>query len=376
MHDDPSLKLDIAKLMSWVACETPTRDGPAVNRLVDSIEQEANEIGASIRRWQGGPERGDVLLLSPRGHDPSSSILLHGHVDTVHPHGSLSGSLTPRVENGRLYGPGVYDMKAGVLMAFQEFKRSLARPDQYPRPLSLMIVPDEEHGSVFSRAITEEIAPTYRAAFVFEPGGENCGVISARKGYGEYLLTTHGKSAHAGMRPHDGQSAVVELCRHIIALEGLTDDALGVSCNVGLVSGGTFTNVIPERAVARIDLRFQDRQGWELVKARVEGLTAINPAIRLELDFVLHQPPLTTQSTASMLDAVRSAGRQLAMDIDAESNGGSSDANMIADVGVPVLDGMGPAGGGAHTPFEYIDIESYEKKATLVRTLLTGNFIG
>lgn len=375
MHEHPSLDLDIAKLVSWVEFETPTRDGPAVNRLVDHIEREAIGFGATARRWQGGADFGDVLLLTPPGRDTASSVLLHGHVDTVHAHGSLSGTLKPRVEDGRLYGPGVYDMKAGVLMAFQEFKRSIERPDDYAWPLSLMIVPDEEHGSVFSRAITEEIAPSYKAALVFEPGSENCGVISARKGYGEYLLTAHGKAAHAGMRPHNGQSAVLELCRQIIALEILTDDARGVSCNVGLVSGGTFTNVIPDRAVARIDLRFWDNEGWNHVRERVEALASVNPAIRLELEFVLHQPPLTKQATASMLKAVRNAGRTLGLDIEGESNGGSSDANMIADVGVPVLDGLGPQGGGAHTPFEYIDIGNYRQKAALVRTLLTGDFI-
>ena len=375
MHDDTSPTLDVAKIFSWVECETPTMDGPAVNRLVDIIEREAREIGAGIKRWQGGPDCGDVLLLAPLNHEPSMSVLLHGHVDTVHPHGSLLGTLRPRVENGRIYGPGIYDMKAGVLMAFQEFTRSLLYPDQYPRPLSLMIVPDEEHGSLFSRAITQEVARAYKAAFVFEPGGENCGVVCGRKGYGEYLLSTHGKAAHAGMRPHDGQSAIVEMCRHILALEELTDDTLGVSCNVGLVSGGSFTNIIPERASARIDLRFRDKEGWEHLKTRVEGLVAINPAIRLELDFVLDMPPLTELSTASMLDAVRSAGRQLGLDVNAESNGGASDANIIAEVGVPVLDGMGPEGDGAHTPFEYIDIESYNMKALLVRTLLTGDFV-
>lgn len=375
MQDDSTAKLDIAKLVSWIECETPTTDGPALNRLVDIIEREGREAGAATRRWQGGLDSGDVLLLTTPDHDNQQSILLHGHVDTVHPHGSLTGSLMPRVEKGRLYGPGVYDMKAGVLMAFEEFKRSLRHPSEYPRPLSFMIVPDEEHGSVFSRAITQDVARMHKAAFVFEPGGEDCGVISARKGYGEYVLTTHGIAAHAGMRPHGGQSAVAEMCRQILILEALTDDIVGVSCNVGLVSGGTFTNTVPERASARIDLRFRDRDGWEHLKTRVESLVAVNPAVRLELDFVLQMPPLTTASTASMLAAVRDAGHRLGLQICGESIGGASDANIIAEAGVPVLDGMGPAGGGAHTPFEYVDIDSYREKARLVRSLLTGNFI-
>ncbi|URK89426.1 M20/M25/M40 family metallo-hydrolase (plasmid) [Rhizobium sp. RCAM05350] len=281
----------------------------------------------------------------------------------------------PRVENGRLYGPGVYDMKGGVLMAFQEFKRGLAKPRDYPRALSLMIVPDEELGSLFSRAITEEIALAYKAALVFEPGAKNCGVISAHKGYGEYVVSTKGKSAHAGAWPHAGQSAVVELCRQILILEEITNDVIGVSSNVGLMSGGTFTNVIPEHAIARVDLRFADNEGWEHVKACVEGLAAVNPAVELKIELTVHQPPLTEQSTALMLSAVQQAGRQAGLKVHAESTGGSSDANMIAGVGVPVIDGMGPEGSGAHTPFEYIDIESYAIKANLLRTLLTGNFI-
>jgi glutamate carboxypeptidase len=370
MKLDPQLKLNATKLISWLEFETPTRDGRAINNLVDEIEKEAKHAGATAKRWDGGRNCGDVLLLTSPGRTGASSILLHGHVDTVHAVGSLTGTLKPRIEDGRLYGPGVYDMKAGVLMAFQEFKRSLANPSDYPHPLSLMIVPDEEHGSVFSRSITEEIAPNCKAALVFEPGP----VTTERMGYGEYVITAHGRSAHAGVRPNDGQSAILELCHQIIALESVTDDDLGISCNVGLISGGTFSNVIPELATARVDLRFKDDHGWGLLKAHVESLVANNTDIKLQIDFILHQPPLTLQSTAPVLRAVQQAGRQIGLEIGGKACGGSSDANIMAGVGVPVVDGMGPEGNGAHTPFEYIDIESYQKKAALLRSLLTGDF--
>jgi glutamate carboxypeptidase len=375
MQNDPSLALDIPKLLSWVEIETPTRDGAAVNVLLDVIEREACSAGAKSKRWQGTTESGDCILLTTPGRELEQRILLHGHIDTVHQKGSLTGLLTPREEDGRLHGPGVFDMKGGMLIAFKEFVRSIAKPEEYPRPLSLMIVGDEEHGSVFSRAITEEVSQLHKAALVFEPGEKGGGVVSERKGYGEYVVCAHGVSAHAGMRPHGGQSAIVELCRQAIEFEGMTDDDLGVSCNVGTLAGGTFVNVVPERASARLDIRFKTLSDWERIKSGMEALVPHNPAVKLDVDVTIEQPPMSAVLTETMLCAVKLAGKEIGIEIHGVSNGGTSDANMIAGVGIPVIDGLGPEGAGAHTPYEYIDVASYHTKASLVRTLLTGSFI-
>jgi glutamate carboxypeptidase len=296
--------------------------------------------------------------------------LLHGHVDTVHPIGTASSHLVPRIEGHKLYGPGVLDMKAGVLMAYKELMHFVTHPELYSLPLTLMIVPDEEHGSLFSRPFTEKFALENYCALVFEPGHPECGIIESRKGYSEFRVSTSGRAARAGLRPHDGQSAIIELCNQVLVLEALTDDQNGIACNVGKISGGTFVNVVPDHASARVEIRFDRDHQWPGLYQTLQNLRSHNPKIKIQTELIVHQPAMPRELTLKMVQHIVNAGRSIGLKPYGVPTGGSSDANLIAGVGCPAIDGMGPEGYGSHAHDEHILVSSYNTKANLLRTFL------
>ena len=246
----------LAGIRRWVEIETPSHDGAAVNRLVDVVESHLARIGARTTRTPGRDGYGDILeAQAPWNRDEELGILILGHLDTVHAIGSLATTHVFRREGDRVFGPGIYDMKAGSYLAYYALQHFVRRGRTTPLPVRILYVPEEEVGSPTSRAAIEAAALKSKYVLVMEPARDGGRCVTARKGWGRFDMTITGRASHAGLRPQDGRSAVRELARQILDLEAMTDIDAGITVVVGMVQGGSAPNVVPAEARATIDLR-------------------------------------------------------------------------------------------------------------------------
>jgi len=293
-------------------------------------------------------------------------LLLSGHTDTVWPEGTLA-EMPFRVEGSTAYGPGAYDMKACLVVMLEAIR--LAGDGR--RALRVFLTADEEMGSRTGRPLLEQAAEGVAAAFVVEPPGPSGNLKTARKGLGRFTLTITGRPSHAGTSRAEGVSAIEELAHQILALHGLIDDERGVSVNVGVVSGGTSENVVAAEAVARIDVRVPTMADRERLERTLAELQPINPEARLELGGGWTRPPLErSEGAAKLFERAREYGRELGLELDEESSSGGSDGNLIGALGVPVLDGLGAEGAGAHSTDEHVELESIPVRAQLLSQML------
>ena len=246
----------LAGIRRWVEIETPSHDDAAVNRLVDVVESDLTRIGARTMRTPGRDGYGDVLEAhAPWNRNKEPGILILGHLDTVHPIGSLATTHAFRREGDQVFGPGIYDMKAGSYMAYYALQHFVRRGRTTPLPVRLLYVPEEEVGSPTSRAAIEAAALNSKYVLVMEPARDGGKCVTARKGWGRFDMTVTGRASHAGLRPQDGRSALRDLARQILDLEAMTDYDAGITVVVGTVQGGSAPNVVPAEARATIDLR-------------------------------------------------------------------------------------------------------------------------
>lgn len=352
----------------WVEVETPSHDGVAVNKLNDIVEAEFVALGAKVERVPGRDGFGDVLIArSPWGGD-GPGILVLSHLDTVHPHGSLNTpELKWRREGDSVYGPGIYDMKAGAYMAFYAYRHLLRLNEQTPLPITFCFVPEEEVGSPTSRATIERLARNAKHVLVTEPARDGGRIVTSRKGVGRFVIKTRGRPAHAGVRHQDGRSAIREMAHQILAVEAMTDYERGITTNVGLISGGTGVNVVPQECVAEVDLRVPTPEIAEEMTARLLGLTARDPDVTVKVEGGMNRPPYTKDAGIS---ALFEHAKELAAEIgfkleDVPLTGGGSDGNFTAALGIPTLDGLGADGKGAHTDYEQIYFSSLEPRTKL-----------
>src|ERR1043166_2574138 len=246
----------IEGIRRWVETESPTRNKAAVNRVLDLIAADLAGVPVKIERLTGRDGYADMLKLRA-GEGDAPGILVLSHIDTVHPIGTLAGALPFRRDGDRLYGPGLYDMKGGAYLAFDAL-RAVARAGSARLPIVHLFTPDEEVGSPISREVIEAEARRARYVLVTEPARDGGKIVTSRKGVGRFEVRTIGVPAHSGSRHQDGRSAIKEMARQILAIEAMTDYARGVTTTVGLVSGGTAPNVIPQHCFASIDLRVRD----------------------------------------------------------------------------------------------------------------------
>jgi glutamate carboxypeptidase len=278
-----------------------------------------------------------------------------------------------RREGGRLFGPGVYDMKAGVVLlgaALEAMATAGVRPK---RPLVALFTSDEEIGSPSSRALIEKVAAGCAHVFVLEPPLADGGLKTARKGVGRFTLAVEGKAAHAGVAPEEGASAVVELAHQIVRVQALNDPAVGTTLNVGLIEGGTTPNVIPARASAEIDVRAVTRAGADAVEQALAMLSPATPGTRVTVSGGFNRPPMErSPAVAALFERAREVGRGLGLELTEGATGGGSDGNFTAAIGVPTLDGLGVEGGGAHADDEHIRIDSVAPRAALLAALILG----
>jgi glutamate carboxypeptidase len=256
----------VAAISRWVEIESPTHDAAAVNRMMDAVAREAREAALSVERVPGRDGLGDSLVVRAGKGGPGNGILVMSHLDTVHPVGTLAQHLPVRRDGDRLYGPGIYDMKGGAYLAFAAF-RAVAAAGSARGPMTFLFTPDEEIGSPTTRGLIEDLARGATHVLVTEPAREGGKCVTGRKGVGRFDVAIEGRPAHSGAKHKDGRSAIREAAHQILAVEAMADYARGVTTTVGLMSGGTAANVIPQHARFSVDLRVATAAG----RSRVRG---------------------------------------------------------------------------------------------------------
>jgi len=327
-------------------------------------------IGGRIR-FHRTANFGDHLQVDFESSRRKEPVLLLGHYDTVYPLGTLP-QMPCRLEKGRLYGPGVYDMKAGIALMMTAIETFRASHGEFPRPVTVLLVSDEEVGSESSRVITEILAKKSAAVFVCEPSyGPKGAVKTARKGIGEYQLKVTGKAAHAGLDFEKGESAIVELAIQIGKISKLVNLKKGLTLNVGTIQGGTRVNVVPAEASANIDVRIKRMQDAKEIEKKLRAMKPVNRKCKLQISGGLNRPPMErTKQIAGLYQKAASIAKELGWKLEEASVGGGSDGNFTAGLGIPTLDGMGAVGEGAHSTHESIDISTLPRRAALLAGLL------
>lgn len=355
--------------------ESMSRDDQANRLIAENLADRLTDFGAAVELFSN-PDYGTTLLARCKGNPTSRApednkqVLVVGHLDTVWPIGTLA-ERPFSVEDGRAFGPGIFDMKAGVALAAFAVRaiKDLALTPR--RPVTLIMTCDEETGSHFSREIIEAEARRSHAALVLEPPIPGGKVKTARKGVGEFELIIRGRPAHAGNDPRAGISAITELAHQTLAINAMADFERGTTLNVGVVRGGVLSNVIAAEARAHVDLRFQTIEEGARITEAMQGLQPVLEGARIEVRGGINRPPMVrTPEAAALFERAKGLAAEIGFELEEGSVGGGSDGNFIAALGVPVLDGLGVDGAGAHAEHEHIIISDIPRRAALVTRLV------
>lgn len=361
----------VQTIRQLVEVESPTESKEAVDRLGTLLAGRFEGLGghAKFHRVQNF---GDHLQVDFGGTRSDKPVLLLGHLDTVYPLGTLT-AMPCRMSDGRLFGPGSFDMKSGIAFMLHAIEALRSwHQDTLPRPVTVLLVSDEEVGSDTSRAILESLAKRSAAVLVLEPSHGSKGALkTARKGIGEYVLKVTGKAAHSGLDFEKGQSAILELARQTIAISKLVNLKRGLTLNVGTVQGGTRVNVIPAEASAVLDVRVARKQDAAGIDRKLRSLKAFNRKCKLEIIGGMNRPPMErTAAVAGLYNKAAGIARQLGWKLEEAAVGGGSDGNFTAALGIPTLDGLGGVGEGAHATHESISISELPRRTALLAALI------
>jgi len=362
----------LATLRRFVTAESSSLEKAAADRCCGVIAQEWSRRGARVERI-AQKNRGDILRIThaPDKSRLSGQLLVLGHYDTVYSSGSLA-KMPFRVRSGKAYGPGTFDMKAGIVQALFALQALQQMETPLRKRLIFLWTSDEEIGSEASRKLLEVEARRSDAVFVLEPSFGPRGLLkTARKGVGEAELIVHGRASHAGLAPQEGINAIHELARQLAHLEAWNDSRRGVTINAGLIEGGTRTNVIPERARAVLDLRALRASDMRQLERRLQALRPFHRGARLEITGGFDRPPLERKMSAALFARAKSLAKQMNLSLDECTAGGGSDGNFTAALGIPTLDGLGAVGDGAHSAREHILINTMPARAALLASLLS-----
>ena len=361
----------VALIRQFVECESPSDDPAAVNRFVELVSDTVSPF-AAVRTFAGGRfGKHLVCEMNLPGRAKTGQVLALGHSDTVWPMGTLR-SMPFRQSQGRLWGPGVLDMKAGIV--FFIYAALILRDLDIPAATKvvLQLNSDEEVGSVSSRPLTEKNAARSQAVLVLEPGTGLAGKLkTARKGVGDFTVTVHGRAAHAGVDFASGASAVLELSRQIARIADFTDIARGITVNPGVISGGTRSNVVAAEARAQVDIRILRLRDGAGLERKFRSLRPFDKRCTITVSGGLNRPPM--ERSAGIVRLFRTAqklGRELGIELEESLTGGGSDGNFTAALGVPTLDGLGGVGEGAHAANESILISRIADRTALIAKLL------
>lgn len=353
--------------------ESPSGDLEGSRAVVDLLEvalRETGVVGDLTRILSEG--YGEHLRVEAFGAGVGDArpLLLLGHTDTVHPRGSLA-ERPWREAGGRLYGPGVFDMKANCALAVEALG-ACARLELRPRrPVVLLLTCDEEAGSRTGRALVEREAAKAEHVLVLEPSAPGGAVKTGRKGTGMFTLRAEGRAAHAGLEPEKGASAVLEIARQIERMHALNDLSRGVTVNVGVVAGGTRSNVVPAEASAEIDLRFETNEDAARLEEALLNPRPFDERVRLTVEGGVNRPPLErTPEVVKLYEHARALASALGSGLGETKVGGASDGNFAAALCPRVLDGLGCEGGGAHATDEHIVREGVARRGALIAALV------
>ena len=355
-------------LRELVELESPSGDKAALDRLGHHLATMFETLGGRITLHRQ-EHAGDHLQVDFSG--PGRPILMLGHMDTVWDLGTLA-AMPFRVAKGRAYGPGSFDMKAGIVQAIHAISALREQHGKLPRAVSVMLVTDEEVGSDSSRPITEALAKKSAAVLVLEPAsGPNGALKTSRKGVGGYHLRVEGLEAHSGLDPGKGASAVLELARQLLAIEKFGDRKRGITVNPGIIRGGTRSNVVAGEATAEIDARVSKVKDIPYLDKKFHSLKPFDKRCKLEVTGGIGRPPLErTRGVATLFELAQRTARELGWEIAEAAVGGGSDGNFTAALGIPTLDGLGAVGDGAHARHESVVIAELPRRAALLARLI------
>lgn len=351
-----------------VDIESPSHDAGRSREVVDRVEAQFRATGVDLDFERISCSDGDHLVIRAFPGEGKHTMLL-GHTDTVHPVGTYELNTT-RIEDDRFYGCGIFDMKANIVLMIEALRFLNDNGLKPSRPISIFLSCDEEVGSFSGRAILERVAADAECCYVFEPSADGR-VKTGRKGTGLFTVRTHGVPAHAGLEPEKGANAITELAKQVDKIHGIANPDVGTTVNVCTIKGGTTSNVIPEHAECEVDVRFSSMAEAERVDVAFRSLFSGDERVSISIGGGINRPPM--ERTQAVIDLYENA-RLLAAGFDYELGetqvGGASDGNFVAALGVPVLDGLGIAGAGAHTLGEHILVSDIAKRATLITLLL------
>src|SRR6516165_6634707 len=359
-------------IRSIVEIESPSRSAPGVNRALETIARSFEGTSVASERELTADSFGDILLVrcDPTRNEPG--ILVLSHMDTVHPVGTLASKLTYHREGDRVYGPGIYDMKGGLMLAVEAFRRIVQARRRTKLPITFLFTPDEELSSPVSRRVIEREARGQRYVLVTEPARDGGKVVTERKGIGVFAIRTRGRPAHAGGDPDKGRNAIVAMAEIVLAISGLNDPRRGITTNVGLIAGGTARNTVAEECMIEVDLRFCDPANASEMEAKLKALKSSRPDIETTVTGKITRPPFVRGRGVDLVfDKAATIAKEIGFNLKrAPRVGGGSDGNFTVAMGIPTLDGLGVDGDGAHTNHEYMLFSSIKPRTRLLQGLM------
>jgi glutamate carboxypeptidase len=365
----------LAGIRAWIEIESPTDVPEAMARMAARVQADYEAIGARVQRLPGRDGFGDHLLAVDDRHcTPQAAagpgVLVLSHIDTVHPVGTLAGPLPFRIEGDCAFGPGAEDMKGGTYLALAALRQIGREGRRTHLPVRHLMVSDEEMGSGTSREHIEREARRAKYVLVTEPARSGGKIVTARKGIAQFTVTAHGVAAHAGVEHHLGRSAIHEIAHQVLALEAMTDYTRELTVSVGLVRGGTRSNVVPDRASVEVDVRMPNPEIGEEIVRRIRGLQPRLPGVTLRIEGGINRPGYEkTPGIAALYEHARALAADIGFDLVDLKTGGGSDGNFTAAI-APTLDGLGVDGDGGHTLEERLYISSIVPRTRLLMALM------
>ena len=360
-------------IRALVEIESPSGDLQGSREVVAALSRAAENVsGVAIERVQVPGFGEHVVIKAFQQQSSAGQVLIVGHTDTVHSRGSLA-ERPWRSDGGRAYGPGVFDMKANCALVI-EVLRTLSDLNLVPRfAVTIVLTCDEEVGSASGWPLIERVAKTHatRYGFVLEPPAPGGRVKTGRKGTGIYAIKVEGKAAHAGLEPEKGASAILELARQTERLHALNLSGSGITLNVGVVHGGTRSNVVAAQAEGEIDVRFATEAESREIDRILLNLEPVDERTKVFVSGGINRPPLErTAAVVELFEKARSIAGYVGFELGEAQVGGASDGNFIAALGIPVLDGLGISGDGAHAVHEHIEVDDIARRGALISGLL------
>jgi glutamate carboxypeptidase len=366
----------LSLLRHMVEIESPSDDKAAVNRMGAFLGQVFERLGGKVKFYPQQEAGNHLKAEFPGGGSDGASdgagkpVLLLGHFDTVWSMGTLA-KMPFRIQDGRAFGPGVYDMKAGITMMIFAL-RALKAAGVAHRPVTILLDTDEEVGSATGRPVVEATARECEAVLVLEPSqGPKGHLKTSRKGVGDITIRVRGRASHSGVDFEKGRSAIVELARQLLEIVKFTDVGRGITVNPGVIQGGTRSNVIAAEAWAEVDLRIARAADATLLEQKFAALKPFDPDCAIELTGGINRPPMErTEGTVRLFGIAREIATAMGMPLEESSTGGGSDGNFTSALGVPTLDGLGAVGEGAHAAHESVVVEDLFSRTAVLAGLI------